>query len=60
MVAGPPNVGGDGRATDYTPLASSDWDILIVGRAVTEAVNPTVAATRLAQAVSRLAPKEDQ
>jgi 3-keto-L-gulonate-6-phosphate decarboxylase len=53
-------VGGDGRATDYTPLASSDWDILIVGRAVTEAVNPTVAATRLAQAVSRLAPKEDQ
>jgi 3-keto-L-gulonate-6-phosphate decarboxylase len=56
----PVAVSGGFSATDYTPLASSDWDILIVGRAVTEAVNPTVAATRLAQAVSRLAPKEDQ
>jgi 3-keto-L-gulonate-6-phosphate decarboxylase len=47
----PVAVSGGFSVTDVSVTASRDWDILIVGRGVTEAVQPRVAAERLLTAV---------
>jgi len=42
-------VSGGFSPSDHSIIHSLDWDILIVGRGITEAVNPTVAARQLAR-----------
>ncbi|WP_322768848.1 orotidine 5'-phosphate decarboxylase / HUMPS family protein [Frankia sp. Cr1] len=44
----PVAVSGGFSATDTAVMDSGDWDILIVGRSVTEALHPDAAASRLA------------
>ncbi|GGK34696.1 hypothetical protein GCM10010124_29200 [Pilimelia terevasa] len=48
----PVSVSGGFSPADNAALASPDWDILIVGRSVTEAVDPAAAAARFAQHVA--------
>ena len=47
----PVAVSGGFSASDHSIIESADWDILIVGRSVTEAVEPGVVANRLATLV---------
>lgn len=47
----PVGVSGGFSATDLPVLTSKDWDILIVGRSITEAVRPTSAADQLLKIV---------
>jgi 3-keto-L-gulonate-6-phosphate decarboxylase len=47
----PVAVSGGFSTTDHPTITSPEWDILIVGRSVADAVNPTVAARRLADLV---------
>ncbi len=47
----PVAVSGGFSATDFAVVESADWDILIVGRSVTEAVHPDTAAKSLAALV---------
>jgi 3-keto-L-gulonate-6-phosphate decarboxylase len=51
-------VSGGFSATDYSILHSPDWDILIVGRSITEAVQPEVTAGRLATLLAQTSRKE--
>ena len=48
----PVAVSGGFSATDYSVILSTDWDILIVGRGIAEAVDPASAASRLSSLVS--------
>jgi 3-keto-L-gulonate-6-phosphate decarboxylase len=43
----PVAVSGGFSATDHTIINGSDWDILIVGRSISEAVRPREAAQQL-------------
>jgi 3-keto-L-gulonate-6-phosphate decarboxylase len=47
----PVGVSGGFSATDLSVLASGDWDILIVGRSITEAIRPKTAAEQLLKVV---------
>jgi 3-keto-L-gulonate-6-phosphate decarboxylase len=47
----PVAVSGGFSTTDHPTITSPEWDILIVGRSVADAVNPAVAARRLADLV---------
>ncbi|GAA4010602.1 hypothetical protein GCM10022247_36020 [Allokutzneria multivorans] len=47
----PVALSGGFSTTDHAIIGSTDWDILIVGRAVTDAVNPVTAARRMAELV---------
>ncbi|WP_123809763.1 hypothetical protein [Micromonospora globispora] len=44
----PVSVSGGFSATDHHILSSPDWDVLVVGRSVTDAVDPAAAASRFA------------
>ncbi len=50
----PVAVSGGFSTTDHAIIGSADWDILIVGRGVTEAVQPTGAARELFNIVHRV------
>ncbi|MCX2729462.1 HEAT repeat domain-containing protein [Saccharopolyspora sp. NFXS83] len=45
----PVAVSGGFSVADHTQLATADWDILIVGRSVTDAVDPTTAAAHIVE-----------
>lgn len=45
----PVAVSGGFSATDHAVFASPDWDILIVGRSVADAIDPSSAATRIVE-----------
>ncbi len=47
----PVAVSGGFSATDYSVIHSNEWDILIVGRSVAEAVQPATAASHLLRLV---------
>jgi 3-keto-L-gulonate-6-phosphate decarboxylase len=47
----PDAVSGGYGSTDYAIFASSDWDILIVGRSVADATDPATAAARIVELV---------
>jgi 3-keto-L-gulonate-6-phosphate decarboxylase len=47
--------GGFGTADDT--LTITEWDILIVGRSVTDAIDPAVAARQLIDHISTLQPR---
>lgn len=47
----PVSVSGGFSTTDTAVIASSDWDILIVGRSVADAVDPATAAKNLVELV---------
>jgi 3-keto-L-gulonate-6-phosphate decarboxylase len=49
----PVAVSGGFSATDHAIIGSADWDIMIVGRSVTEAAQPTAAAKELFSVVHR-------
>lgn len=47
----PVAVSGGYTATDSRVFASPDWDILIVGRSIIDAVDPTTAAKNLVELI---------
>ncbi|MFH9863015.1 orotidine 5'-phosphate decarboxylase / HUMPS family protein [Streptomyces sp. NPDC017202] len=49
----PVAVSGGFSSTDRTVLRSPEWDVLIVGRSVTEATHPTTAARLLTQLINQ-------
>lgn len=49
----PVAVSGGFSPTDRTVLRSPEWDVLIVGRSVTEAIHPTAAARLLTQLINQ-------
>ncbi|WP_191838986.1 orotidine 5'-phosphate decarboxylase / HUMPS family protein [Catellatospora chokoriensis] len=52
----PVSVSGGFSASDDAIVASRSWDILIVGRSITEAVAPATAAAGMLEAIHRLEP----
>lgn len=46
-------VSGGFSVTDHSIILSADWDILIIGRSITEAVQPTSEANHLSKLVHR-------
>ncbi len=55
----PVAVSGGFSMTDLPVLASHDWDILIVGRSITEAVRPTAAAEQLLKTIRMQRERQD-
>jgi 3-keto-L-gulonate-6-phosphate decarboxylase len=47
----PVDVSGGFSATDYAIIDSAEWDIMIVGRSVAEAVRPAQAANEIVKLV---------
>ncbi|MEV4515598.1 orotidine 5'-phosphate decarboxylase / HUMPS family protein [Dactylosporangium sp. NPDC049525] len=54
----PVAVSGGFSASDHGILAAPDWDILIVGRSVTEAVDPATTTRQLVDLIRRRSTKE--
>jgi len=48
----PVTVSGGFSPTDHKVVASPDWDVLVVGRSITEAVDPAAAARRFLEQIT--------